>query len=282
MPGTLVYGKTLICDAETEIPSGALYLEGDTIREVGTWAQLSARHPRARRIGDAEFLVAPGFVNAHSHGKGLTDFQRGTLDDTLETWRLRRFPPVDVRLDTRWNALRLLESGVTTTMHNPNLVRPAAWAEEYESILEAYAEVGLRVALAPSLADRNPFVYGDNEAFLRSLPPDLEAFGREALARSAGFGPAEYFRAVEELQRRRSARVAVLHGPSAPQWVSDEVLAERSGGGRRATGCGCTCTCCRPRCRCSTGGRPTGAPWSSTWPPSACWGRRSPAGTASG
>ena len=77
MPGTIVYGKTLVCDADTEIPSGALYLEGDTIREVGTWGELSARHPRARRVGDAEFLVVPGFVNAHSHGKGLTDFQRG-------------------------------------------------------------------------------------------------------------------------------------------------------------------------------------------------------------
>ena len=84
MPGTIVYGRHLVVDADRVIPSGALYLEGETIVDVGTYAEITAAHGAGRTIGSAEALVIPGLVNAHSHGKGLTDFQRGQLDDTLE------------------------------------------------------------------------------------------------------------------------------------------------------------------------------------------------------
>jgi cytosine/adenosine deaminase-related metal-dependent hydrolase len=225
-----VYGGSLICDSRTVIPSGAVYLEGDTIREVGGYAELRVRHPGAQLLGDAEMLVCPGLVNAHGHGKGLTDFQRGALDDTLETWRLRQLPslaPGGQSWDTLWACLRLLESGVTATMHNHNLAAPEAAEEEMTGILEAYRRGGLRVAFAPTLADRNPFVYGDNEGFVAGLPPDLRSWCRARLERSGRFGPEQYFAAVRSLHARFSSpRTRILQGPLAPQWVQDESLRE--------------------------------------------------------
>ena len=100
MSSTLVYGKYLVADADTVITSGALYVEGNTIVDIGTYAELTRKYSAGKILGSAETLIIPGLVNAHSHGKGLTDFQRGQVDDTLETWKWRSFPPIDPYLDT--------------------------------------------------------------------------------------------------------------------------------------------------------------------------------------
>jgi len=225
MPGTIVYGRHLVVDADRVIPSGALYIEGQTIADVGTYAEITAAHEAGRSIGSAEALVIPGLVNAHSHGKGLSDFQRGQLDDTLETWKWRSFPPVDPYLDTLWGCLQLLEAGVTTTMHNHALVRPEAWEQEFAEVLRAYGDAGVRVALAPSLSTENVFTYGDDLVFLASLPGEVRALGERILERTALFGEKEYFAAVRGLhQRHHGPRVRIMHGPMSPQWVREEAL----------------------------------------------------------
>jgi cytosine/adenosine deaminase-related metal-dependent hydrolase len=123
--------------------------------------------------------------------------------------------------------LRLLECGVSVTMHNHNLATEEEPLEEMAHILQAYRDAGIRVAFAPTLTDRNPFVYGDNEGFAAGLPADLRSWCRARVERSARFGPAQYFRAVESLHREHSGpRTVILHGPLAPQWVSDEALQE--------------------------------------------------------
>ena len=134
----IIYGKYLVTDYETLIPSGALYVEGDTIVDIGPYGRITAEYRADELIGSSEHLVIPGLINAHSHGKGLTDFQRGQIDDTLETWKFRAYPPVDAGWDTLWNIIRHLECGVTTTMHNHNLMRPEKYAEEFEAVLRTY------------------------------------------------------------------------------------------------------------------------------------------------
>lgn len=50
------------------IEDGALYAEGERIRDVGHTADVMARHPRADvRIDASERVVLPGFVDAHTH-----------------------------------------------------------------------------------------------------------------------------------------------------------------------------------------------------------------------
>jgi len=225
MSSKLIYGKYLVIDESTVIPSGALYIEKDRIVDYGSHGEITAKYRADRTLGSAETLIIPGLVNAHSHGKGLTDFQRGQLDDTLETWKWRSYPPVDPHLDTCWTCLQLLASGVTTTMHNHGLVDPAGYREEFAAVLEAYKRCGLRVAFAPSLATENVFTYGEDDAFVASLSPELRDLCGQIRERSAAFGEKQYFDSVRALHGEYSgAQIQIMHGPVSPQWVRQEAL----------------------------------------------------------
>ena len=225
MSSKLIYGKHLVIDERTVIPSGALYVEKDTIVDYGSYAQITAKYKADQTLGSAETLIIPGLVNAHSHGKGLTDFQRGQLDDTLETWKWRSYPPIDPHLDTCWTCLQLLASGVTTTMHNHGLVNPGGYREEFAAVLEAYKRCGVRVAFAPSLSTENLFTYGDDAEFVESQPPELRELCEQIRLRSAAFGEQQYFDSVRSLHRRYSGpQIRIMHGPVSPQWVRQEAL----------------------------------------------------------
>ena len=174
-----------------------------------------------------DHLVIPGLINAHGHGKGITDFQRGALDDTLETWKFRMYPPIDNFYDTLWTSIQLLESGVTTTMHNHNLSDPDDYEAEMISTVEAYQKSGIRLAFAPGISDQNIFIYGDNDAFVRSLPSELQVLCATIMDRMNKFGKKEYFHSIDFLKSRfQSDQIEILHGPMSPQWVSAEVLQE--------------------------------------------------------
>jgi 5-methylthioadenosine/S-adenosylhomocysteine deaminase len=225
MSSKIVYGKYLVIDESTVIPSGALYVEGERIVDYGPYARISVQYKADRTLGSAETILIPGLVNAHSHGKGLTDFQRGQLDDTLETWKWRSFPPIDPHLDTCWTCLQLLASGVTTTMHNHGLVDPGGYREEFDAVLGAYERCGPRVAFAPSLSTENVFTYGEDEQFIASLSPELRTLCEQILGRSVDFGEKQYFESVRELHAGHSGpRIRIMHGPVSPQWVRREAL----------------------------------------------------------
>jgi len=225
MAKRIIYGKYLVSDAKTIIPSGALFVDGDKIVDLGSYDAITKKYTPDEVMGSSDHLVAPGFVNAHGHGKGITDFQRGHMDDTLETWKFRRYPHIDRYYDTLWTAIRLLESGVTTTMHNHDLVDHDDYDREFSTTIEAYAESGLRLAFAPTLVNQNVFVYGDNEQFIRSLPAAVQELCENAVRQMRRFGDKEYFQTIGDLKERfDSPKVRIMHGPVSPQWVTDEAL----------------------------------------------------------
>jgi len=59
------------------ILDGAVAVAGGKIEAVGSFEELSAKYPNADVIGGDDFLLIPGLINGHGHGRGLTDFQRG-------------------------------------------------------------------------------------------------------------------------------------------------------------------------------------------------------------
>ena len=132
----LVTGRYVVVSPEKVIDSGAVYVQNGNVVESGTYDELKRKYPHAPELGNSDHLVLPAFVNAHGHGKGVTDFQRGHIDDTLETWKFRNYPPIPVSLDGQWNAIKLLEAGVTTTMHNHMPGNPQEYLEEFEAIAE--------------------------------------------------------------------------------------------------------------------------------------------------
>ena len=229
MSTKLVHGKYLVTDADNVIPSGAVVIQDDEIVGVGTYEDLKRDFDVEEVLGSSECLVIPGFINAHGHGKGVTDFQLGSIDNTLETWKFRSYPRFDIYYDTLWRSIKLLESGVTTTMHNHNLVQSDRYYEEFSTALKAYIESGIRVAFAPTLKDqkRNVFIYGDNEEFIRSLPSSLRTRIEQHLQKGSAFGDKEYFEAVRRLREEfQSTHVKIMHGPLSPQWCTDESLVE--------------------------------------------------------
>src|SRR6202040_3067498 len=101
-----------------EIADGAVLQEDGVIRELGTYADLKARHPHAPVVGTGEEILLPGFVNGHHH-IGLTPVQLGSPDMPLELWFVTRLVMrnVNLYLDTLYSAFEMIASGVTTVQH---------------------------------------------------------------------------------------------------------------------------------------------------------------------
>jgi 5-methylthioadenosine/S-adenosylhomocysteine deaminase len=81
--------KTLSATEWEEIADGALLQEDGIITELGTYDDLSARHPTVPVIGTGREVLLPGFVNGHHH-VGLTPVQLGSPDMPLELWFITR------------------------------------------------------------------------------------------------------------------------------------------------------------------------------------------------
>ena len=214
------------------IPDGAVVIAGEIIEAVGTYDELSDRYPDAKTIGGKQFLLIPGLINGHSHGRGLTDFQRGVRDNTLETWILdtRKHLPLPTYDDVALSAGRLLKSGVTTTMHHhlPYLLGdPNTYSYEFDEALRAYKDVGMRVQFSPAIRNSNPFIYGDNDAFLSSLPEKLQKTLIATFPSKGGLTGTNYVRVVRDLYIRFNGPMCRIgFGPSAPQWCTKELLLE--------------------------------------------------------
>jgi len=201
-------------------------VEGERIKEVGAHLELSRRFPHAKTAGGKKFLLIPGLINAHGHGRGLTDFQRGALDNTLESWLpdTRKYIPVSTYDDTALSAARLLRSGVTTAMHNHILNDPAGYEAEFGEALKAYRDAGMRIQFNPAVRNANPFIYGDNRAFLENLPEKI----RNILSTpppSGSLSGENFVKVVKDLHKRSDGPMSKIgFGPLAPHWCTDELL----------------------------------------------------------
>ena len=229
----LVRGRYVVSDpsllpAHGMLEDAALLLEGGTVKETGPWRTLVERYPDAAIYGSERHLVLPGFVNAHHHGRGLSGVQLGIADDALERWLLDywRMPPLDLYLDTLYANLRMIRSGVTSVIHSSYAREWGAIEAETGDALRAYADAGLRVAYAVGFEDRVRLVFGDQAAFLASLPGTLAQRARALLQPVDEAETERYFALVAALRERSAGNPAlrVLHGPSWHVWCSRRLL----------------------------------------------------------
>ena len=95
MATSLIQGKYVISLAvddaanTTNISDGAVFQRDGVIVEVGAYEKLRETVQADEVIGGRNFLVFPGSVNTHQHGRGVTTFRTGSCDDTLGTWICR-------------------------------------------------------------------------------------------------------------------------------------------------------------------------------------------------
>lgn len=237
---TLVHGRSLLTGRldVPEIPGGGLIIDGPLITEVGSAADLRRRYAPAAELGGHDRVVVPGLVSAHQHGGGTSSVQLGCPDQPFERWMIKMLgvPPLDSYLDTLYHAARLIENGITTTIHSHYTRDMTRYDDEVEDHLRAWALSGMRVAFAPCFLDNNQFVYESNAAFLRSLPAGLAAQAARLLNLGPGIGG--YLDLVATLRKRfdGSDRARVLLGPVAPQWCTTSALERMAAEGEPAAG----------------------------------------------
>lgn len=189
------------------LSDGAIYIEGDTIAEVGATAALAARHSDAEQLDAAGKIALPGSICGHTHFYGA--FARGMAvpgtpaTDFVEIleklwWKL------DIALlweDVRYSALVCLvdaiRHGCTTLVDHH--ASPSVIDGSLDIIAEAVKQAGLRASLCYEVTDRN------GEA------------GAQA-------GIAENVRFLKRCRKERDPHLGASFGLHASLTLSDETL----------------------------------------------------------
>lgn len=235
MTSSIVRGGFVICEAGTDsqasrvIPNGAVFQRDGVIEAVGAYDEIKSAHQADEELGGPGFVVMPGLVNAHHHGRAVSTFQMGCIDDCLETWILSGWGrrPHDHYLMTLYTAIQMIESGTTTTMYNHSQTPAKGLGDDVSEVLRGFADAGMRTAFSVYYRERNRVVYEDDEQFISMLPGDLSESLRRFLS-AVDLSEEEYFSVFQSLHQKYAgqsdSRVTVLLSPSNVQWVSDDFL----------------------------------------------------------
>lgn len=134
-----------------------ILIEDGKIAAIGPEIAGSEAAVGAERIDARDRLVLPGFVNSHYHSHDV--LLKGAFETIpLELWVLNALPPsyprrskAELRARTLLGAYECLRSGITT-VQDLATVYPFN-EEDLEVVLDAYAEIGIRVVFALQVAD---------------------------------------------------------------------------------------------------------------------------------
>lgn len=208
------------------ISGGAVAVRGDRIAAIGTATELRARFPQASVTTLPDAALLPGLINAHQHGRGLSQLQLGYPDDALEPWQNRRRSrgaPDSFAL-TRLAAAQMLANGVTSTVHAPYSYASGDYEAEIRGVVRAYEQAGIRATVCLGFSDRGGLVYPPtDEADFRA---SLSAPSRTLLER----GKPAYLsleRTIDLMRRLLDEyaghqTISFAYGPSVSHLVSDE------------------------------------------------------------
>jgi cytosine/adenosine deaminase-related metal-dependent hydrolase len=132
---------------------GAIFVEGKRIADVGPSDAVAARHPNAARVIDGRGkVVAPGFVNIHSH-VGYTIFRGRSEDAGFAAPAALYFPMSTVMTREDRAAIgaltyvELLSSGCTTVLE---------LEEDVEALAPFVEKLGIRSAMGEMIGDADP------------------------------------------------------------------------------------------------------------------------------
>ena len=150
---TIIAGGTILTldDRDRRIVDGALAIDGDTIVQTGSTAEIKNQFSGRTLLSAENCLVLPGLVNCHTHG-AMTCF-RGVADDLeLMTWLNNYIFPLEARHLNRdmvyWGSLlamaEMIKSGTT------------AFCDMYlfeDEVARAVRQAGMRCLLGEGLLD---------------------------------------------------------------------------------------------------------------------------------
>src|SRR5215831_14603646 len=200
-----------------------ILIEGERITAVGT--ELAAPAD-AREIDARQHLVLPGLGNAHTHA--ASHLARGragnwTLEDLL-TYAPANYAfrtPEDEYLSAAVGAIEMLKTGCTSA-YDLYMAVPAITEEALEAVVRAYQDVGLRVVLAPAVAD--VVFFQTVPGLLDLLPADLRRTV-EAMQPAPTKGLLDLtVRAIRRWHGGADGRIRMAVSPTIPNQATDEFL----------------------------------------------------------
>jgi guanine deaminase len=150
-----------------------MIVDGDTIADLV--APASVRSEAAQRIDASGKLLIPGLVNGHTHAqvalaRGV--FDRYTLELYLNAmaWTTGRRTLEDKYVSAAIGAAELVRKGCTAA-YDMFAEFPLPTMDGIGAVARAYSDLGMRVVIAPMLADRS--FYQAIPGLLDVLPDDL-------------------------------------------------------------------------------------------------------------
>jgi 5-methylthioadenosine/S-adenosylhomocysteine deaminase len=221
----LVRGKYIIENAEAKeagiLTNGAVYVAEGIITEVNDYQLLKEKYPEAPVKGDGGQLLMPGLIDGHSHGSGLSPFQKGIPYDFLENnffdWAFSI--NLDPELQAMVSAVRHLRNGCTTMNCNTG-----GTLERIEKLISGFQETGIRLAFSLSGADTNWLALDDSE-FIKTLPPDLREFAEPEVYFDRKAYRDEFFDTFEHLyDEYHTESTRVIFGPALATMCTDGFL----------------------------------------------------------
>ena len=169
----------------------------------------------------------PALANAHDHARAVKPIALGALELPLELWlaAIAGAPRVDPYLVGAIAFGRSALGGAGSIMCH--YVRPQggmSLVDEAREVARAAHDVGVRIAFALSMRDRNYIAYGDDARTLQMLPAaDRKTIEGMLVGKPAS--PAAQVALVDEIAAAvESPLVTVQYGPAAVQWCSHPLL----------------------------------------------------------
>jgi len=197
----------------------------DTIADLV--APASVRNETAQRIDASGKLLIPGLVNGHTHAQVTLSrgvFDRYTLELYLNAmaWTTGRRTLEDKYLSAAIGAAELVRKGCTAA-YDMFAEFPLPTVEGVGAVARAYSDVGMRVVIAPMLADRS--FYQAIPGLLDALPDDLRAAVLKIEYAPHSETAAACGAIIESWTWDRD-RVRPALGPTIPHHCSDAFLIE--------------------------------------------------------
>jgi cytosine/adenosine deaminase-related metal-dependent hydrolase len=196
-----------------------------------------ATHTAKRVINGQNMLAIPGIINAHTHS--IENVLRGGSERLpLELWLIQQsafraaIPPRLVYLIALAGAAEMLRSGTTAALDHFWMAGPMT-SSGLDAVMQAYADIGMRVSLAPMLEDCDLIAKA-----MMAANPRLASVWEDETGRPDATALLELVEDfVSRWQGQSEGRLRCLPGPGGPQWCSEalltgcQALADRFGSG---------------------------------------------------
>lgn len=179
--------------------------------------------PHDQEIDGRDLLAIPGLINSHTHS--IEVFFKGTTDCLpLEMWLTNLFglcsecSPRDVYLSCIVGAIEMLKTG-TTSLLDHFWTNPGISEERFDAAMQAYADVGIRAAIAPMMDNMDQVL---EMAISRGFRIDESFFGECGAPYDEQLDIIEAF--FKKWHRAEGGRLQCFAGPDGIQWCSEDLF----------------------------------------------------------